>query len=134
MCQMMHWCLIRMHVRHLTSCDEECFEDDIISDIVCTCGAGSRGHKKTCPMNSRNLYQSSCSGHCLLPAAAAPTQVDSFTSVPDDTAVEPTTEPPAKKKKLSVSFKPGDYVALHSAMLGKKHLVCRVLQKIGGLY
>ena len=32
-----------------------CFEDDIISDMLCVCGAQSRAHKD-CPLNSRNRY------------------------------------------------------------------------------
>ena len=29
-----------------------CFEDDIISGIICVCGAQGRAHKKDCPLNS----------------------------------------------------------------------------------
>ena len=32
-----------------------CFEDDIISGIICVCGAQSQAHKD-CPLNSRNRY------------------------------------------------------------------------------
>ena len=33
-----------------------CFEDDVVSSDFCICGAGSRAHKKDCPMSSRNRY------------------------------------------------------------------------------
>ena len=33
-----------------------CFEDDIISGIICLCGVQGRAHKKECPLNSRNRY------------------------------------------------------------------------------
>ena len=36
-----------------------CFEDDIFSSNLCTCGAGSRAHKKDCVMSSRNRYPGS---------------------------------------------------------------------------
>lgn len=35
---------------------EWCFEDDIISGNVCTCGAISRAHKKDCPLCSWSRY------------------------------------------------------------------------------
>ena len=44
-----------------------CFEDDIISGNVCTCGAISRAHKTDCPLSSRNRYV----GRTLFPKASS---------------------------------------------------------------
>ena len=40
----------------LSSDSDWCFEDDIFSSDLCTCGAGSQAHKKDCVMSSRNRY------------------------------------------------------------------------------
>ena len=37
---------------------DEDVDDEIYRDIPCKCGAGNRAHKYTCPLSSRNCYQS----------------------------------------------------------------------------
>ena len=110
----------------VSSDDNDTFEDDIISGMVCTCGASGRAHNKACPLNPRNLYPGS-TGRVLFEADGSHSPVH----VPDDKAPN---EPPAKKRKASSSFKVGDYVCIHNKQLGGKHLVCRVVQETGGLY
>ena len=44
-----------------------CFEDDIISGSLCTCGAYCRAHKKDCPLSSRNRY----AGRTLFPKVSS---------------------------------------------------------------
>ena len=44
-----------------------CFEDDIISGIICLCGAQGRAHKKECPLNTQNRYV----GCTLFPKASS---------------------------------------------------------------
>lgn len=43
----------------LSSDSDHCFDDDIFTGDLCTCGAGGRAHKKDCPMSSRNHYNAS---------------------------------------------------------------------------
>ena len=115
------------------SSDDEGLFEDIVSGMVCTCGASDRAHNKTCPLNPRNLY-SGFSGRVLFGPAEADGSHNPVLHVPDDTSLEPPNEPPAKKRKASGSFKAGDYVCIHNKQLGGKHLVCRVVQETGGLY
>ena len=116
-----------------SSDDEGLFEDNIVSGMVCTCGASGRAHNKTCPLNPRNLH-SGFSGRVLFGPAEADGSHNPVLHVPDDTSLEPPNEPPAKKRKASGSFKAGDYVCIQNKQLGGKHLVCRVVQETGGLY
>ena len=106
-----------------------CFEDDIISGIICLCGALGRAHKKDCPLNSRNRY----AGRTLFPKASC---VDSGKGDKSETSEVGTgsthlgkREKPGSGKppQRRSTFKEGDCVTLHDSKLGKCHLPCCIV-------
>ena len=117
-----------------------CLEDDIIDMVsltqcTCTCGGDGRAHKKDCPMNSRHRYP----GRTLFPPPGSDVETS---SVPDGGLEPPGGEgasrergkaPPSKKKKLE-KMKVGDYVCIHSGLLGQRHLPCRIVMDLGNRY
>ena len=123
-----------------------CFEDDIISGNVCTCGAISRAHKKDCPLSSRNRY----GGRALFPNPSsadtpADKKSDKSTEIGESDAGssrlgkrnKPTSDQvssPKRNKSDSPSFKVGDYVSLHVNKLTDQHIPCRVVQVVGKMY
>ena len=123
-----------------------CFEDDISSGIVCTCGTISRTHKKDCPLSSRNRY----SGRTLFPNPAsddtpADQKAGKSTEIGESDAgstrlgkrskpTSATVSSPKRNKSDSPSFKPGDYVSLHVNKLNGQHIPCCVVQVVGKMY
>ena len=113
-----------------------CFEDDIISGIICLCGALGRAHKKDCPLNSRNRY----AGCTLFPKASCVDSGKGDKSATSEVGTGSThlgkrekpgsgKPPPAKKRRST--FKVGDCVNLHDSKLGKCHLPCCIVQMFG---
>ena len=105
-----------------------CFEDDIISGIICLCGAQGRAHKKECPLNSRNRYI----GCTLFPKASSADsgKPDSCvqSKLPKTSEVstgstqlgkrqKPASEKPPPAKRRRPVFKVGDCVNLHDSKL-----------------
>ena len=120
------------------SSDVWCLEDDIIDMVSmtqCTCGAEGRAHKKDCPMNSRHRYP----GRTLFPPPGGDVGIspvpDGGLEPPGDEAAprERGKAPPAKKKKVE-KMKVGDYVCIHSGLLGERHLPCRIVRDLGNRY
>ena len=135
----------------LSSDSDFCFEDDILTGDLCTCGAGGKAHKKDCPMSSRNRYHT---GRVLFPNDPSadpippPTDTASGTDVTDTTkSINPGSSvigkrenvsgdqpPPAKKQRSSTSCKVGDKVCVHTDRLDKQHVPCRVVLIVGKKY
>ena len=110
---------------HNMSADDWCYEDDIISGDICMCGAGGRAHKIDCPMSSRNRYPS-----CALSSQVSEIELPKCTKRKRRDVEEfPVTKKP---KATTSSFKPGDYVYLHSENMTNHHVPCRVVQSVGG--
>ena len=103
----------------------------MISMTQCTYGADGRAHKKDCSMNSRHRYP----GRTLFP----PPGSDVGTSAMPDGGLEPPggeaaprergKAPPAKKKKVE-KMKVGDYVCIHSGLLGHP---CRIVRDLSNV-
>ena len=100
-----------------------CFEDDIISGIICVCGAQSRAHKKDCPLNSRNRYVR----FTLFPKAfssdsgkgdKSTSKVGTGSTHLGKRGKASSEKPPPAKKRRPV-FKVGDCVNLHDSKLFK---------------
>ena len=115
-----------------------CFEDDIINTDMCLCGAGSRAHTKDCPMNSRNRYPScatSVKGQCNDHSDTQLNTVGNDPEVPRSVKREQydDIELPLKKKfkPITLRFKAGDYVYLHSDSLINQHMPCRIVKSLG---
>ena len=111
--------------------DQLCFlDDDIISGNLCICGAYSRAHKTDCPMNSRNRYR----GRTLFShnMQSSPLPADGLKPGAKSSPRESLKPPPTKKSKPEM--KVGDYVCIHSTLLGKRHLPCRIVRDFGGQY
>ena len=108
---------------------------DMVSITQCTCGADSRAHKKDCSMNSWHRFL----GRTLFP----PPGSDVGTSHVPDGGLEPPGDEaaprergnalPAKKKKVE-KMKVGDYVCIHSGLLGERHLPCHTVWDLGNHY
>ena len=98
-------------------------------------GLVSTAHKKDCPMNSRHRYP----GRTLFP----PLGGDVGTSPVPDGGLEPPGDEAAprergnalraKKKKVE-KMKVGDYVCIHSGLLGERHLPCHIVRDLGNHY
>ena len=117
----------------------EFLDDYVISELSsehqCECGALSRGHRRTCPLSSRNRY--SCRPGPLFPpddplhvpfndtsSSLVPTK--DFKVGPDK--LDSQEPPPAKRRKAEPPFRVGDYVYIHSTTLEEYHLPCRIVQ------
>ena len=117
------------------SLDEWYLDDDIISGALCTCGADGRAHKKDCPMNSRKRHP----GRALFPS---PSKESSPMPVSSEGGLEPAAQPAAPNKSLKPPpakrrkpvMKVGDYVCIHSSLLGKCHIPCRIVRDFGDCY
>ena len=112
-----------------------CFEDDIICDNICTCGAESRAHKKSCPLSSRNRYVG-CNLFPARPSDDSPAdRVEKSklhlvgTQLGKRQKSVSSKPPPVRKRKLNL--KVGDYVCLHESKLDNHHIPCRVVQMFG---
>ena len=119
--------------------DEDVLLIDAVEAASCTCNAGSRAHKKCCPLNSRNRYSSlavniGSSSRGKQSGVSCVKVADSTTS---STSVEKRvgnhcTGVPTKKRNCN--FVVGDYVCVHSNSLDKHHIPCRVVHSLGNLY
>lgn len=135
----------------LSSDSGYCFEDDISTGDLCTCGAGGKAHKKDCPMSSRNRYHT---GRVLFPKDPSADPIPPPTDTASESDVIDTTKsisqgssvlgkrenvsgdqpPPAKKQRSSTSYKVGDKVCVHTDRLDKQHMPCRVVLIVGKKY
>ena len=117
----------------LPSSDED-YEENLYHD-ECTCNAYGRAYKTGCPLNSRSRF---C-GRVLF------TEEPSDASRPNHEASSPKLNvstmlwekgncQPHPDKKLQCNFTVGDYVCLHSSILDKRHVPCRVIQVFGANY
>ena len=124
-----------------------CFEDNIFTGDLCTCGAGGRAHKKDCPMSSRNRYHT---GRVLFPSDPSADPIPPPTDTAGGSDVIGTNPgsnvlgkrenvsgdqlPSAKKQRSSTSYKVGDKVCVHTDRLDKHHVPCRVVLVVGKKY
>jgi len=98
----------------------------------CTCGSGSRAHKRGCPMSSRQCYSGA---HLFAEVRTSSPELHSKSRVASKPKRERSTEvidlPHAKKGKVALVFKAGDYVCVHSNTLKQQHVPCRVAEVVG---
>ena len=111
-----------------------CGEKQIVSGTTCNCGAEGRAHKKDCPMNTRNRYP----GRALFPSPGRDIESCPIPTGDLEPPVEKCTsreslKPPAAKKRKS-KMKVGDYVCIHSGLLGDCHIPCRIVRDFGTRY
>ena len=102
-----------------------CFEDDIICDHSCTCGAMGRAHKRDCSLSSCHLYGgrtlfSESSGSA--DSGAVPEVSSGSTRLGKHEGPSDVKPSMAKKSKSSPYFKVGDYACVHVSKLDGQHL------------
>ena len=103
--------------------DEQLYEDSVVNDSVCTCGADSIAHKGSCPMSSRTRF----AGCRLFPTTS---EVPSVLASADTDVREPLVSsskpPPSKKRKIQMNV--GDYVCVHCQSVADVHVPCRIVE------
>ena len=110
--------------------DDRVLDDDVISGVLCTCGAINRAHKSSCPMSSRN-YPS----RVLFPSdEGAPSEIVVPAAKPETVKRDVAEVNHTSKVKPSPSFVPGACVCLHSNKLIKQHILCRIVRVVGERY
>ena len=113
-----------------SSSDDRVLDDEVISGILCVCGAINRAHKSSCPMSSRN-YPS----RVLFPSNEdAPNETVAPTTKLE--AIKPDVAEINHKNKVKPfpSFVPGTCVCLHNSKLIKQHIPCRIVRVVGERY
>ena len=120
-----------------TSNDDWCYEDDIISSVMCVCGALGRAHKKDCRMSSRSglpieVYSADSRLSQSDSSWGAVGKSKSNLSISGERKSQEIDEHPIKMKRVATSFEVGNYVCLHSSRLVSQHVPCRIVRIICG--
>lgn len=106
----------------------EDMSDGVSSDsdtISCTCRAEGRGHKRDCPMSSRNRM----SARTLFPSPSEPeAQADPSQLEAENVSSSQKTE------NVKPEMKVGYYVCIHSRNMHGFHISCRVVGEFAGRY
>ena len=116
-----------------TSNDDWCYEDDIISSVMCVCGALGRAHKRDCPMSSRSglpieVYSTDSRLSQSDSLWGAVGKSKSNLSVLGKRKSQEIDEHPIKMKRVATSFEVGNYVCLHNSRLVSQHVLCRIVR------
>ena len=102
----------------------ECFEDVIPGSseeddvTTCTCGAYGRAHRKDCSLKHYAFSLSS----------------DSLSEPEVESALRDNINAPPSKKTHVCTLDLGDKVCFHRMSLGKNHVACRIVRKVGERY
>ena len=98
----------------------------------CMCGAEGSAHKRCCPLSYRKRL---LPGHALFPAPSNPTaHADPSVLEPEHVSSPPESVKPFPSEDVKPEMKVGDYVCIHSRIMGDCHVPCRIVGEFAGRY
>ena len=110
--------------------------DDYMMYDLCTCGSSGRAHKRDCLMNFRRRRLSQSPGESKPDTARSPSPSNpgppSVSLEPECVVIDDVSPPPTEQAKPQI--KVGDYVSVHSRVMGSSRLPCRVVGEFDGRY
>ena len=110
--------------------------DDYMMYDLCTCGSSGRAHKRDCLMNFRKRHLPLSPGESKPDTARSPSLSNpgppSVSPEPECVVIDDASPPPTEQAKAQI--KVGDYVSVHSRVMGSSHLPCRVVGEFDGRY
>ena len=110
--------------------------DDYMMYDLCTCGSSGRAHKRDCLMNFRRRRLPQSPGESKPDTARSPSPSNpgppSVSPEPECVVIDDVSPPPTEEARPQIKF--GDYVSVHSRVMGSSHLPCRVVGEFDGMY
>ena len=110
--------------------------DDYMMYGLCTCGSSGRAHKSDCLMNFRRRRLPQSPGESKPDTARSPSPSNpgppSVSPEPECVVIDDVSPPPTEEARPQI--KVGDYVSVHSRVMGSSHLPCRVVGEFDGRY
>ena len=110
--------------------------DDYMMYDLCTCGSSGRAHKRDCLMNFRRRRLPQSPGESKPDTARSPSPSNpgppSVSPEPQCVVIDDVSPPPTEEARPQI--KVGDYVSVHSRVMGSSHLPCRVVGECDGRY
>ena len=103
---------------------------------LCTFGSSGRAHKRDCLMNFRRRRLPQSPGESKPDTARSPPLSNpgppSVSPEPECVVIDDVSPPPTEQARPQI--KVGDYVSVHSRVMGSSHLPCRVVGEFDGRY